>query len=135
MRKSLQRRTDGENPARGGPVACSGGCQEAWYRDVTIYAWRKRFGQLEPADVELLRQLEQENAKLKRLLAERDLEIDVMKEVAAKNGERAGASSAGGVRARTQRVAETACALMSVARSRCRRKQPLRSSDRGSLNS
>jgi transposase-like protein len=52
--------------------------------DVTIYAWRKRFGQLVPADVKKLRQLEQENAKLKKLLAERDLEIDVMKEVAAK---------------------------------------------------
>src|SRR5690554_7596899 len=34
--------------------------------DVTIYAWRKRFGQLEPADVKRLRQLEQENAKLKK---------------------------------------------------------------------
>jgi transposase-like protein len=52
--------------------------------DVTIYAWRKRFGQLDPVDVKKLRQLEQENAKLKKLLAERDLEIDVMKEVAAK---------------------------------------------------
>ena len=59
--------------------------------DVTIYAWRKRFGQLEAVDVQRLRQLEQENAKLKKLLAERDLEIDVMKEVAAKNGKRAGA--------------------------------------------
>lgn len=48
--------------------------------DVTIYAWRKRFGQLEPVDVERLRHLEQENAKLKKLVAERDLEIDVMKE-------------------------------------------------------
>ena len=44
--------------------------------DVTIYAWRKRFGQLEPVDVKRLRQLEQENAKLKKLVAERDLEID-----------------------------------------------------------
>jgi putative transposase len=52
--------------------------------DVTIYAWRKRFRQLEPVDVKRLRQLEQENAKLKKLVAERDLEIDVMKEVAAK---------------------------------------------------
>ena len=46
-----------------------------------IYAWRKRFGKLEPADVKRLRQLEAENAKLKKLLAERDLEIDVMKEI------------------------------------------------------
>ena len=35
-------------------------------------------------DVKRLRQLEQENTRLKRLLAERDLEIEVMKEVAAK---------------------------------------------------
>ena len=50
----------------------------------TIYAWRKRFGTLEAVDVKRLRQLEQENAKLKKLVAERDLEIDVMKEVARK---------------------------------------------------
>jgi putative transposase len=50
----------------------------------TIYAWRKRFGSLEAVDVKRLRQLEQENAKLKKLVAERDLEIDVMKEVARK---------------------------------------------------
>ena len=52
--------------------------------DQTIYAWRKRFGKLEPADVKRLRQLEAENAKLKKLVAERDLEIDAMREVAAK---------------------------------------------------
>jgi transposase-like protein len=52
--------------------------------DVTIYAWRKRFGQLEAVDVKRLRQIEQENAKLKKLVAERDLEIEVMKEIAAK---------------------------------------------------
>ena len=50
----------------------------------TIYTWRKRFGALEAVDVKRLRQLEQENAKLKKLVAERDLEIDVMKEVARK---------------------------------------------------
>ncbi len=50
----------------------------------TIYAWRNLFGKLEAVDVKRLRQLEQENAKLKKLVAERDLEIDVMKEVAAK---------------------------------------------------
>jgi transposase len=50
----------------------------------TIYAWRKRFGTLEAVDVRRLRQLEQENAKLKKLVAERDLEIDVMKEVSRK---------------------------------------------------
>lgn len=52
--------------------------------DATIYAWRKRFGTLEAMDVKRLRQFDQENAKLKKLVAERDLEIEVMKEVAAK---------------------------------------------------
>src|SRR5688572_13492959 len=52
--------------------------------DVTIYAWRKRFGQLEAVDVKRLRQIEQENARLKKLLAERDLEIEAMREVATK---------------------------------------------------
>ena len=52
--------------------------------DATIYVWRKRFGGLEAVDVKRLRQLEQENGRLKKLVAERDLEIEVMKEVAAK---------------------------------------------------
>ena len=65
--------------------------------DVTIYAWRKRFGKLEAVDVKRLRQIEGENAKLKKLLAERDLEIKLMKEIAAKNGRRARASSTGRV--------------------------------------
>jgi putative transposase len=47
----------------------------------TIYTWRKRFGVLEPADVKRLRQLEVENGKLKKLVAERDLEIETMKEI------------------------------------------------------
>ena len=48
-----------------------------------IYTWRKRFGGFQASDVRRLR--EAENARLKKLIAERDLEIEVMKEVAAKN--------------------------------------------------
>jgi putative transposase len=40
--------------------------------------------QLEAVDVKRLRQIETENARLKKLLAERDLDIEMMKEVAAK---------------------------------------------------
>jgi len=47
----------------------------------TIYHWRRHFGTLEPADIKRLRGLETENAKLKRILAERDLEIDTLKEI------------------------------------------------------
>ena len=51
----------------------------------TIYTWRKRFGGFEVNDVRRLRQLQAENARLKKLVAERDLEIEVMKEVISKN--------------------------------------------------
>jgi putative transposase len=44
----------------------------------TIYTWRKRFGGLEASDIRRLRQLEAENARLKKLVAERDLEIEVI---------------------------------------------------------
>lgn len=49
-----------------------------------IYTWRKRFGALQSDDVRRLKQLESENARLKKLVAERDLEIEVMKEINAK---------------------------------------------------
>jgi putative transposase len=51
----------------------------------TIYVWRKRFGTIAVSDVRRLKGLEAENARLKKLVAERDLEIEVMKEIAAKN--------------------------------------------------
>jgi transposase-like protein len=50
----------------------------------TIYGWRKHFGTLEPADIKRLRQLEQENGRLKKILADRDLELDVLKEISRK---------------------------------------------------
>ena len=50
----------------------------------SVYAWRKKFGDLGTDDVKRLKQLEQENSRLKKLVVERDLEIEVMKEIAAK---------------------------------------------------
>ena len=50
----------------------------------TLYAWRKRFGTMVVDDARRLKALEAENARLKKLVAERDLEIEVMKEIAAK---------------------------------------------------
>lgn len=52
--------------------------------EATIYAWRKRFGGMDVAETKRLKQLELENTRLKKLVAERDLEIEVMKEIAAK---------------------------------------------------
>lgn len=52
--------------------------------DVTIYAWWKRFGAMENQEVKRLKNLETEYSRLNKLLAERDLEIEIIKEIAAK---------------------------------------------------
>ena len=48
------------------------------------YKWRKKYGGVDVTAVKRLRELEQENTRLKRILAERDLEVDVLKEVLGK---------------------------------------------------
>ena len=50
----------------------------------TIYRWRRQFSGMEVSDVRELRRLRDENGRLKKLLAERDLEVEVMKEIQAK---------------------------------------------------
>ena len=84
----------------------------------TLYAWRKHFGTLEPADVKRLRQLEQENGRLKKMVADRDLEIDVLKEITRKKmvGARVRRPQVAYARARGL-SGRRACALLSVARS------------------
>lgn len=47
----------------------------------TIYSWRQKFGAMDPADIKRLRELETENARLKRMLAERELAVDTLKEI------------------------------------------------------
>ncbi len=60
-------------------------CQEKGISEATFYAWRKKFNGASTKEVQKLRELEKENARLKKLLAERDLENDVLKEALAKN--------------------------------------------------
>jgi putative transposase len=60
-------------------------CKSKGISEATFYTWRKRFGGMASRDVQRLRELEKENARLKRLLAERDLENDVLKEALSKN--------------------------------------------------
>lgn len=50
----------------------------------TYYGWKRKYGAMEEPDVKRLRELEKENARLKRLLAERDVELDVVKEILQK---------------------------------------------------
>ena len=60
-------------------------CRDKGISEATFYAWRKKFGGMQTKDVQRLRELEKENARLKRLLAERVLELDVVKEALTKN--------------------------------------------------
>jgi putative transposase len=60
-------------------------CKEYGVSEQTWYRWKKKFGQMEVPDVRRLRELEKENSRLKRIVAERDLEIDAMKEVLKTN--------------------------------------------------
>ncbi len=52
--------------------------------DQTIYLWRKRFGTMGVDDAKRLKGLEAENAKLKKLLVDRMLDIEVLKDINAK---------------------------------------------------
>lgn len=59
-------------------------CRSKGINETTFYKWKRRFGQMQVAEVKRLRELEAENAKLKRLLADRLVEIDAMQELLAK---------------------------------------------------
>ena len=70
--------------AETGDQSISSVCRAHGISENTFYKWRKKYGGVDVAAIKRLRELEQENARLKRILAERDLELDVMKEVLAK---------------------------------------------------
>jgi putative transposase len=56
-------------------------CNRHGVSEQTFYRWRKRYGGMQVDEVKRLRELEAENARLKRLLAESALEIDALREV------------------------------------------------------
>jgi putative transposase len=59
-------------------------CRKHAITDATFYRWRRKYAGLQLAEVHRLRELEKENARLKRIVAERDLEIDAMRELLSK---------------------------------------------------
>ena len=59
-------------------------CRQHGIAETTFYRWRKKFGGMTVSEAQRLRELEKENSRLKRLLAERDLEVDALKELLAK---------------------------------------------------
>jgi len=47
--------------------------------EATYHRWRNQYGGMKASEAKRLKELEQENARLKKLLAERDLDIDILK--------------------------------------------------------
>ena len=59
-------------------------CREAGISENTFYRWRRKYGGMTVSEASRLKALEKENARLKRLLAERDLEIDALQAFVSK---------------------------------------------------
>ena len=60
-------------------------CRKAGISEATFYVWRKRYGNLLPTEMKRLRQLEDENAKLKRIIAELSLDKAMLQDVLKKS--------------------------------------------------
>ena len=59
-------------------------CRKAGISEATFYNWRKRYAGLMPSEVRRLRQLEEENAKLKRIVADLSLDKAMLQDVLSK---------------------------------------------------
>jgi len=60
-------------------------CRKHGMSDATFYNWRKKYGGMSVSDARRLKELEAENARLKRIVADKELEIDALKDVLSKN--------------------------------------------------
>lgn len=60
-------------------------CRRHGISDGTFYAWRSKYGGMETSDAKRLKALEEENRKLKKLLAEQMLDAATLREMLAKN--------------------------------------------------
>jgi putative transposase len=60
-------------------------CRRHGISDATFYKWRSRFGGMEVSEAERLRALEEENVRLKSLLADAMLDVSTLREMLGKN--------------------------------------------------
>jgi putative transposase len=60
-------------------------CRRHGISDATFYTWRSKYGGMDVSEARRLKALEEENAKLKRLLAESVMDVSTLKELLAKN--------------------------------------------------
>ena len=61
-------------------------CRRHGISDATFYTWRSKYGGLEVSEMRRLRQLEEENRRLKSIVADQALDLRALKDVLAKNG-------------------------------------------------
>lgn len=59
-------------------------CRKHGMSDATFYNWRKKYGGMSVSDARRLKELELENVRLKRIVANKELEIDALKDVLSK---------------------------------------------------
>ena len=60
-------------------------CRQAGISTATYYQWKSKYGGMEVADAKRLKYLEEENGRLKKLVAEQALDIQILKDVNSKN--------------------------------------------------
>ena len=60
-------------------------CRKHGISDATFYKWRSKYGGMEVSEAKRLKALEEENRKLKKLLAEQMLDVSTLKEMLGKN--------------------------------------------------
>ncbi|MEP7291982.1 MAG: transposase [Chloroflexota bacterium] len=59
-------------------------CRKYEVAEQTVYRWRSKYGGLGTSELQRLRELEAENSRLKRIVAQQVLDIDTLKEIASK---------------------------------------------------
>ena len=59
-------------------------CRKMGISDATFYNWKKKYGELGPSELRRLKQLEEENIKLKRLVADLSLDKTMLQDVLSK---------------------------------------------------
>ena len=57
-------------------------CKKAGITEQTFYRWRKEYGGMQVDQAKRLKELEKENARLKRIVADKEIDISILKEVA-----------------------------------------------------
>ena len=60
-------------------------CRHLQVSEATFHRWRNQYGGMKADDTKRLKELERENARLKRIVADKELEIDALREVSKGN--------------------------------------------------